>query len=401
VLVAGAATHLVAVALPPFLSYDPDYYAALARAMATFHQSPDTPLSISLRPNDPFFALLPQVWRGGTSGYGPLFNGLAWLVGRVGGDSLTAQLHLFQLLGLACMLATAFLVGRACEGERGSGARAAALVLFCPLAIVEGTMNAHVDALLAVSVAAYALAVVRGRSGLGFLALALGVAAKMSGALLLVFAGLERLLRPIASRVRAWHLALVGLPLCAALVALLVTYGYRPPLAATVLPLFGRPDEAYPHCTRSVECAPRAFLHLAQGWPRASWGVSLAFRLGAALFWLWAAWRAALERDRLRYAATALFVYYLYLHGFMQSWYLLSLLPLLPFASSRLRPAMETFCVSALVYYAVRQPTMCMEDHAVILAREIGEAAIVILPPSILLLRALRQPTEPPHDISK
>ena len=62
---------------PPFASNDPLFYAAIGRAMAKFHASPATPLSLVLPAGDRFLALLPAAWRGGTSPYGPLFNQLA------------------------------------------------------------------------------------------------------------------------------------------------------------------------------------------------------------------------------------------------------------------------------------------------------------------------------------
>src|SRR5439155_21447492 len=91
------------------------------------------------------------------------------------------QLHLWQLIGAASMLATAWLAALATPAAR---ARTAALVLFCPLAIVEGTMSAHNDGLLAVSVAAAALALRRGHRGWALAALAAGLAIKDSAILL-------------------------------------------------------------------------------------------------------------------------------------------------------------------------------------------------------------------------
>ena len=152
VLAVGALVHAVAMVAPPFASNDPLFYAAIGRSMARFGASPATPLSLVLPADDHFLLLLPPTWHGGTSPYGPAFNQLARLVALVGGDDLTLQLRLYQAINLVVLLGVAALAGRA------FGARAAALVSFAPLAIIDGTVNPHNDALLALATAAFALA---------------------------------------------------------------------------------------------------------------------------------------------------------------------------------------------------------------------------------------------------
>jgi hypothetical protein len=388
VLALGAIVHLVALVIPPFLSFDPLCYAAIGRAMARFHASPYRPLIEALPANDPFFARLPTEWQHQGSAYWPAFNGLAWLIARVGSDGLRAQLLALQLVALAAVLATAWLVALAVAASRPHEAgRAAALVLFCPLAIVEGTVSAHNDALLGLSVAAFTVAVARRLRGIDLVALVAGVLVKASGLLLLGLRAVELVCarvpwRPTARQALGFGLLCVGVTIG----ALLLLSGHT---AILTLPsvLVGASDAA-PHCTRSLECLPRALFYWGLGWHRAAWLVGLAFRVAGGLWLFFVAWRVQVEGERttLSRAATGIFIYYLYLHGFAQSWYLLSLLPLMPHAEPRLLPAMRAFVLSSLVYYAVRLPLQSDLTPSVVAAKELIEALLVLVPPTIVLL---------------
>ena len=167
-LALGAVVHLVALGAPPFASNDPLFYAAIGHAEARYHADAHTSLSSVLPPDDRFLALLPVTqndWRAGTSPYGPAFNALSRAIATVGGDDLTLQLRLYQAVNVVVLVATAALAGLA------FGAPAAALVLFCPLAIVDGTINPHNDVWLALAAALFAFATTRKRTGAAFVAL--------------------------------------------------------------------------------------------------------------------------------------------------------------------------------------------------------------------------------------
>jgi hypothetical protein len=110
-------------------------------------------------------------------------------------------------------------------------------------------------------------------------------------------------------------------------------------------------------------------------------------RAAGALWLLYAAYRAASDRSRaLGWAATALFIYYLYFHGFSQSWYLIPLLPLAPFLPSELAPALRVYFISLSAYYALQIPLECATAPTAIALKELFEAAIVVLPASYVLL---------------
>lgn len=395
-LASGAIVNGVAVLAPPFLSLDPLCYAAIGRAIARFHQSPYRPLFETLPPGDPFLLRLPPLWQHQGSAYSSGFHVASRIIATFAGDSLGLFLRSLQLLNVAAMFVAAWLTAIA-VGIRQPEARgrAAALVLFCPLTIVEATVSAHNDALMAACVGAFVLAVELRHHGARLIALTAGALVKASGLLLLFFGLTELVVARAGARLRGRTLA-IGFAV-AAVLALggLLVLNRRIPSLQLVLALIGSPLEA-PHCTRSIECIPRALLFYGFHASAVAWWLGLVFRL-AGVGWLgYAGWRAARagEPALLPWAAAALFFYYLYLHGYMQSWYLLSLVPLLPFAPPRLRPAMSTFCISALAYYVLRLPLADDVRPWVVGAKELGEGLIVIVPPSIALLVTRRRRPE-------
>jgi hypothetical protein len=382
-LLAGIGVHFCALLAPPFLSQDPLFYAALAKAMAKFHGSPYISLNQILPAGDPFLTMLPERWQAGTSAYFHGWNQLDHLVGLVAGSRLEVHFKLHQLIGMGSMVASAWLAAIATGEDPKHRARAAAMVIFCPLGVIEATQAAHNDALLAVATALFVLATMRRRPVLGLAALGSGLLVKASGALLLGMNSIQLLLGRI--RLTTGRLIAAGLVLVAAA-------ALAAPQAASILASFtqmlGSPTSTDLYCTRSVECIPRNILNTT-GHYAAAWAVGLACRAAGALWLIYASVRGARDtrpEARLAWCALGFFIYFLYLHGWMQSWYLLPLLPLLPFADGRHLPAMATACVSTVTYYAIKLPTDCMTGPV---AHGIGgslESGIVLLPPTVALL---------------
>src|SRR5262249_40301755 len=140
------------------------------------------------------------------------------------------------------------------------------------------------------------------------------------------------------------------------------------------------------HCSRSLECLPRALLRFGFAAPVAAWCVGLAFRAAAAI-----ALVVIARRSRgLAAAANGLFLYYLYLHAYLQTWYLLSLLPRARFADGDWPPALRVFLGASVLYYAVRIPFNCDLSPPVVALKELAEGLIVLTPPTVALLRARR-----------
>jgi hypothetical protein len=385
-LLLGAVVHAVAIVAPPFASNDALYYAAIGRAQAQFHAAPTTALSRALPPDDRILNLLPPAIRDGTSPYGPAFNELAKTIATVAGNGLTIQLRLYQLLAALAILLAAFIAGHT------AGPRAAALVLFCPAAIVDGTINAHNDALLAPWFALFALALSRRREAAALAVAAGAVALKLSAVLLLGLAALRLVLRPLASRLTPSRLVPAGAVLAIAAVALVVAVTQRHPHLQAFTALFGDANEPYPRFSRSLEALPRAYLVYLAHQRLAAWIVGLAFRAAAGLWLLYAAFRAARQDTALAWITTGLFIYYLFLHAYLQTWYLIPLLPLAIHLPPRLLPPFLTFLTCLTLYYALSVPLDCDPRPSVIGAKEFCEAAIVFLPACFLTLRALRSP---------
>jgi hypothetical protein len=194
----------------------------------------------------------------------------------------------------------------------------------------------------------------------------------------------------VVGRVRPRTLALVGI--ACALAAVLVLWTQRGnPVFSEVKKLLGNPGEEYPHFTRSFEGLPRGILTYVVGARTASWGLGLAFRALAIAWLFYAAWRGTVERQPLRWAATALFIYYLFLHAYMESWYLLPLLPLATFVPAALQAPLRAFLFGLTVYYALWLPLDCDHRPLVVGAKEFLETLIVILPALVMLLVAWRR----------
>src|SRR5205814_1459163 len=132
--------------------------------------------------------------------------------------------------------------------------------------------------------------------------------------------------------------------------------------------------------------------------PVAAWEIGLLWRLGGGAWLLYVAWRAAASRGEeiLTWAATGLFFYYLLLHGYLQGWYLLSLVPLLPFAAPRLRPAMRVWMISLSAYYALQLPLSCEMAPRWVGFREVVGGLASGLPALITLWRGRRRPLAVP-----
>ncbi|MFO0575458.1 MAG: hypothetical protein U1A78_15805 [Polyangia bacterium] len=430
VLAGGLLAHAAALVSPPFLSIDPLGYAAVGRALHTFHADRHAALGSVLPASDPLLSRLPEVWHSGPSAYAAGFNNIAALITRIGtalgdGDGDVAlQLRLYQVLSLVVMVLCAALAGVAARtaAQRRSpdgsspdgspdtgrlppeqqGARAAALVLFCPLTFIEGSIGAHNDVFLAAVVGLFALSLTLRRPGLALCALLCGLLIKASALLLVGFFVLAQLgafvhrravpLRPRSLWLLGAALLTVGSGLLWLVLPALARHSHH------LVRIVGTPAASVEFCTRSIECVPRAILRWGLQAPTAAWIVNLTFRLLGGLFALYVAYRAARDRRVLSWAAVFLFLYFLCLHSYMQSWYLLSLLPLLPFAPRRYQPAMQTFLVSSILYYAIDRPFDCDLSMVTIGVTEFVQLLLVLVPPLWVLRRSLRAAAAEPDD---
>jgi hypothetical protein len=382
------AAHAIAIFAAPFLSSDPLMYAAIGRALAG-GASAATPLATALGADHPFLTPLPEAWRMGTSAYGPTWNLLASTIGHWAGGDLALALRLHQLAAAGAMALAALV------SARTFGRSAFALVLLCPLAIVEATVGAHNDALLAPLVAAGLAFYLRGSEARALFALLLAVPLKASAAVFFGPAALAMALGRFAlPRTRRLVTGLVVVLGIASLALLPLLAGG--PLDA-ISRLVERPDVPFDHCTRSLECLPRVLFRFVLHLPTAAWATGLVFR-GLGIAWLgWCALRSSESSSReeaARWLAAGLFVYFLVLHGWAQSWYLLPIVPALPLfeKDTRFGPGLRLYTITAVAYYGLVLPMSCLTDPITIAVSDLIEASITFFPPVVLLLRSRSRP---------
>jgi len=410
---AGILGHLIVLAAPPFLSYDPLAYVAVGRAGALYGLDAYTPLGVALPLSDSVHRAIADVspsWLDVGSAYWPGFNAIAVGIVRLTGHDLTASLRLFQFLGLISVVLLAWLAGLATGGSAarladstGKGPskhpkqhakQAVTWVLFCPLSLIEASNNAHNDVLLALSIAGFAVAITRKKPFWALVSLGFGATIKASGLLLLGFY-LAFLLSKFVRTKLSFLDKKTGqrLLFLAAVCGAVVLWSLGPwfsTYASTVTKLLGNPSEQLPYCTRSIECLPRMFFHVILKMPLFAWIVGILFRFSGCIVLLYMASRSTENGTLLRMSGHFLFVYYLYLHGAVHGWYALALLPLLPFADRAFRPAMIAWLLASVAHYFPDFAWNCSFSLPRIVISEIVQALVVIVPPTLLLIPVFR-----------
>ena len=395
-ITAALVVHAIILLAPPFLSDDALAYGAIGALPALHGAQMYAPLG-ALPETDVYRQLIAQypVWLEYPSTYAPGVNALYALVVSVAGENVRLSLRLFQICGMLALFATGLLTAAAVRNWTATGAETGAaarkglmalhLVLFAPLGLIEATGNAHNDVFLALAIAGFAFLVTHARSRLGFGALLLGFLVKLSAVLPLAFATLRRVAGWMTDRPRP---RLVGLLVLAVLAGIGFAWFAWPLVAetaSTVVRLVGLPDGGAPFCTRSLECLPRWLFHYVLDWPFAAWVTGLLFRAGGVGLLLVMAWRHRHATDDLPALAAFMLFYYLFLHGYMQAWYLLALLPLAPFLSPPLRAIALAYLISSLAQYGFDFAWSCTRTLPFAIIREIGGLVVVLAPPLIVL----------------
>ena len=384
--IAVAAVHGVALLASPFLSSDPLMYAAVGKALS-IGASVTTGLSDALGAGHPFLVPLPPAWRAGTSAYGPAWNHLAGWLGAIASDDLALGLRLHQAVACVALLLGAWIVSLSRDRDRSA---AFVLVAACPLAILEATVGAHNDSLLIPLVAAALWAWSKRWPFLSVALLACGLVIKASALLLVGPVVLTMMLAKLPSRPARIVLlvACCGLGFVALFAFGALAIG---PLDA-VARIVGSPNDPFDHCTRSLECLPRVVLRFVAHAPFASWVTGIVFRVVGMAWIAYTALRAAEapREEAVSWLARGLYFYFLILHGWAQSWYLLPLLPTLPFLveDSRWAPAIRLYLVTGVLYYALVLPMSCLDNPVLIAVSDLVEAMITVFPPTYLLLRS-------------
>ncbi|MEO6954693.1 MAG: hypothetical protein ABI321_23035 [Polyangia bacterium] len=375
------AAHAIALGAAPFLSSDPLMYAAVGRALSL--GAPATrDVTSALGADHPFLVPLVPAWRLGTSAYGPAWNAIASVVGHAMKDHLGATLRAHQLVACLSILVGAALVART---------RAAFVtVALCPLAVVEATIGAHNDALLVPFAALALVCWQRRRPLVAAVVLCAGVLVKASAAIYAAPVVLALFLAWLPSA-RARRLALACVVPLSGLALVLMAQLANGPLDALAR-IVGRPDVPYDHCTRSFECLPRILFRFVFHAGTLAWATGIVFRLVGALWLAYASLRAAEapRKEALAWIVRGLFIYFLALHGWAQSWYALPLVVALPGleGDTQTLPALRAYLVSSVCYYALVLPMSCLDNPVLVAVSDLAEGLVTVVPPIVLLARA-------------
>lgn len=202
VIVVGVLLHLLALAVPLFLSRDVYSYAIYGRMVSEHGANPYTEIPAAFA-EDPLYPLVSVDWIDSRSVYGPAFTAVS-----AGVTSLTSSpsgtVFGFKAVaaaaGVLTMLLTAMAARRAAPRR---AAFAAALVGWNPVIVFHGVAGGHNDALVGLSVAAGMLLVLLRRELLATAALTVGALVKVSAAVpLLVAAAALAFRRPDGRRAR-------------------------------------------------------------------------------------------------------------------------------------------------------------------------------------------------------
>lgn len=176
--------------LPALALTSSDVFSNLAYAALTVRGQNPCLVGPSALGEGPLLRLVSARWASTPSAYGPILNLLGWVVGQVGRLLASPIWGAGLAYKLLMAGATTGAIGCAARTARAIGSRTAAqglaVVALSPLLAWELTAQAHNDAVMVLALSAFAWAAVRGRDGLGVLALGIGVLAKAAIAPLLL-----------------------------------------------------------------------------------------------------------------------------------------------------------------------------------------------------------------------
>ncbi|MGH2710104.1 MAG: polyprenol phosphomannose-dependent alpha 1,6 mannosyltransferase MptB [Actinomycetota bacterium] len=208
--------HVLALAMPVFLSRDVYSYGFYGRMVSRYGANPYTDIPAQFYA-DPAYPFVSVDWIDSPSVYGPAFTSLS-----AGVTSVTStpeqEVLAFKVLAVLASVATLLLVisaARRLAPERT--VFAAALIGWNPVVIFHGVAGAHNDALLGLALSAGVLAVIARRELWATAILALGTLVKVSGGVPLVMAVVAAAVRTRRRRLstfarHAGIAALVALP---------------------------------------------------------------------------------------------------------------------------------------------------------------------------------------------
>ncbi|MHB8896704.1 MAG: hypothetical protein ACYC99_16230 [Candidatus Geothermincolia bacterium] len=169
---------------PTFQSQDVFSYVFIGRAMSVYHSNPYIMVPAA-RPHDPFYPLIG--WPHSTSVYGPLFNYAAYVVTKMAGNGIWANVLGFKLLAFAaysaCLPMVYTLTRRISPGRENM---ALAISAWCPILVMHILGAGHNDILAVAFVLGGYLLYRKGYLLTGLAVVALAATVKVTAVLALV-----------------------------------------------------------------------------------------------------------------------------------------------------------------------------------------------------------------------
>jgi hypothetical protein len=216
-IVVGILLHVLALAIPLFLSRDVYSYGIYGRMVSEYGANPFVSVPDDF-PRDPVFPLVSADWRDSPSVYGPAFVAMSAGVTSVAA-SPASIVWAFKVVAAMAGVATMFLVVSAARRVRPRRAAfAAALIGWNPVVLFHGVAGGHNDALVGLALSGAALLLVSRRELASTAVLVLGSLVKLTAVVPLVLAVSAAVLRyPHGRRLRVLAAhgglgALVALP---------------------------------------------------------------------------------------------------------------------------------------------------------------------------------------------
>ncbi len=147
IIVAGFGLFaLVFVFTPSFMSRDIFSYIFFGRAMTVYHSNPFL-LIPHARQSDIFYPLIG--WKYNASVYGPVFNYLSWLVTRIAGNNVAANVLGFKFMAFGfysgCLPMVYWLTRRVTPGKENM---ALTITAWCPLLVMHTLGGGHNDVIM-------------------------------------------------------------------------------------------------------------------------------------------------------------------------------------------------------------------------------------------------------------
>ena len=202
VIAVGLLLHVMALAMPVFLSRDVYSYDFYGRMVSEHGANPYTEIPAAFA-TDPSYPFVSVDWIDSPSVYGPAFTSISAGITKASSSPEGSALAFKLLAAVASVLTLLLVVAAARRTAPERTAFAAALVGWNPVVVFHGVAGGHNDALVGLALAAGMLAIILRREMWATAVLALGALIKVSGGVPMAIAVAAAVVRRRSDRLRA------------------------------------------------------------------------------------------------------------------------------------------------------------------------------------------------------